>query len=186
VSPGPRTRAHRKGSATTSVESDHANTVPLGAQLASFFERPVAIVCVGNEMRGDDAFGIEVGRALAATDLGGDVAVIEGGSVPENALERAASTSPATVLFVDAADFGGDPGQVRVVPLEELGWRGASTHAASLELCGQYLATRCGARSALLAAQPRDTSLNGGLSPSVREAAAAAAEAIVSALGASG
>ncbi len=124
---------------------------PLEAPLRSFASSAPDIICVGNPMRGDDGFGPAV-----AARLEGD-RVFDGGAVPEDVLPKVEALRPASVIFVDAADFGGTPGELRLVLPEELAAGNLSTHTASLSLSAEYLARSCGARSALLAAQPGTT-----------------------------
>ncbi len=145
---------------------------------------PVAIIAVGSDLRGDDAFGIEVGRGLKAGDLPEDVVVLEGGTAPENLAERVASASPLTVLVLDAAEFGGSPGELRLLDPGELGWGHVGTHAPSLELLSSYLEMRCGARMPLLACQPGRTGFASAMHEEVRAAARYAAELIRRALAA--
>jgi hydrogenase 3 maturation protease len=157
-------------------------------ELTKRIERPVVVIGVGSELRGDDAFGVLAARELSEALAGGvsgfeDVEVLEGGVAPENLAERAARTSPRTVVLVDAADFGGEPGELRVIDPEELGWQlGGATHAPSLELLATYLRERCGARTVILAAQPASTEFGTEISPALKAAASRAAEALRQAL----
>ena len=147
----------------------------LARELASHLERPVVLITVGSDLRGDDAFGLEVARALAS---GGGVPgneVLEGGVAPENVAERAARSLPRTVLLVDAVRFGGAPGELRLLAPEDLAGGQAGTHAPSLELLATYLRQRCGARVLLLGCEPAGTGLGGAVSPEVCEAAERAA-----------
>jgi len=160
----------------------------LTAALASRIQKPVVVIGVGSELRGDDAFGVLAARELASAigDSADGVEVLEGGVAPENLAERAARGSPRTVVLVDAADFDGEPGELRLVDPEELGWSlGGGTHAPSLELLATYLKERCGARTVMLAAQPASTEFGTEISPELEAAASRAAEALRRALAAS-
>ena len=95
---------------------------------------------------------------------------------PENLAERAARNSPRTVVLIDAADFDGEPGELRLVDPEELGWTlGGATHAPSLELLATYLKERCDARTIMLVAQPASTEFGTDISPALKGAASRAA-----------
>jgi hydrogenase 3 maturation protease len=159
----------------------------LSRALAERIEKPVVVIGVGSEMRGDDAFGVLAARELAAV-LGDEtpgVEVLEGGVAPENLAERAARSSPRTVVLIDAADFDGKPGELKLLDPEELGWSlGGGTHAPSLELLATYLKERCGARTIMLAARPASTEFGTGISPALKAAASRAAEALAAALAA--
>jgi len=69
--------------------------------------------------------------------------------------------------MVDATDFGGEPGEVRLLYPENVAYSGVSTHAGSLRMLAEYMHARTHARVALLAVQPADTSDGTGLSPPV-------------------
>ncbi len=157
----------------------------LPCDLAGRIEKPVVVIGVGSEMRGDDAFGVLAARELAGMlgDAAADVEVLEGGVAPENLAERAARNSPRTVVLIDAADFDGQPGELKLLDPEDLGWSlGGGTHAPSLELLASYLKERCGARTIMLAAQPASTEFGTDISPALEAAASRAAEAIATAL----
>ena len=69
--------------------------------------------------------------------------------------------------MVDATDFGGEPGEVRLLYPENVNYSGASTHAGSLRMLAEFLQARTHARIGLLAVQPADVSDGKGLSPPV-------------------
>ncbi len=142
---------------------------PLEAALRSFVGSRPAVICVGNILRGDDGFGPAV-----AARLDGD-RVFDAGAVPENALPKVEALAPEAVIFVDAAEFGGAPGELRFILPEELAAGDFSTHAAPLALSADYLGRACGARSALLAAQPGTTKLGSVMSVPVARAVERAA-----------
>ena len=96
---------------------------------------------LGNRGRGDDAAGPMLCDRLAGR-FGG--AAIDGGVAPENHLERVVAAASGVVLVVDAIDFGGTPGETRVLDSGALIGAGVSTHACSPAMLDAYL----GARSA--------------------------------------
>ena len=146
--------------------------------------RPAVLIAVGNDLRGDDAFGPEVARLVAAGGPLPGVELLDGGVAPENLAERAARTSPRTVLLLDAVRFTGPVGELRLIEPGGLEWGSVGTHAPSLGLLAEYVERRCGARVLLLGCEPGRTDLGEELSPEVRAAAARAADAIRHAAGA--
>ena len=62
--------------------------------------------------------------------------------------------NPDTVLIVDAVDFGGIPGECRVLKPEDIVSGGISTHALSLQMVCDYLKARIPVRIFLLGIQP--------------------------------
>jgi hydrogenase maturation protease len=67
------------------------------------------IACVGNIFLGDDAFGVEVARRLAAAELPEDVRVVDFG-IRGIDLSYALADGYESVILVDAAPRGGAPG----------------------------------------------------------------------------
>lgn len=125
----------------------------------------VCLLGVGNRLRGDDGAGPALVERLAART---GAVCVDGGSAPENHVEKVARLEPEVVLLADAADFGGAPGDARLFTPGELDGGGLSTHGLSLDLCCRYLAARGVARVLLLGIQPGPgRSLGEGLSPPV-------------------
>ena len=132
--------------------------------LASFLQGRVCILGLGNRLWCDDGVGSCIAEALQDCP---NLDSVDGGFVPENHLEVVASKNPDTILMIDAADFGGQPGEVRLLQPGDVALAGISTHAGSPQMLGKYLEARTGARVALLAIQPKDTSEGNELSPEV-------------------
>ena len=93
--------------------------------------RSVAVVGVGNRLRGDDAAGSRVVERLQGAGL---PCLIDAEDTPENDLGRLLEHAPDVVLFVDAAALDEAPGTLRLVDLSELAPRANTTHAPSLAL----------------------------------------------------
>ena len=136
----------------------------LKGQLAHFIEGRVCLLGIGNRYHHDDAIGPYLAEALESRP---DYDVIDAGIIPEDYIETTAQKHPDTILMVDATDFGGEPGEVRLLYPENVAYSGASTHAGSLRMLAEYMHARTHARVALLAVQPADVSDGKGLSPPV-------------------
>lgn len=135
-------------------------------QLSNFVGNHVCIMGIGNRHWHDDGVGSYIAEALEDHH---DLDVVDAGFVPENHLEEVALRHPDSILMVDATDFGGEPGQVRLIYPEKVAYSGVSTHAGSLRMLAEYMHERTHAPVALLAIQPGDTSAGESLSPAVSE-----------------
>jgi hydrogenase maturation protease HycI len=133
-------------------------------QLIHFIEGRVCLLGIGNRYHHDDALGPYLAEALESRP---DYDVIDAGVIPEDYIEMTAHKHPETILMVDATDFGGEPGEVRLLYPENVNYSGASTHAGSLRMLAEFLQARTHARVGLLAVQPADVSDGKGLSPPV-------------------
>lgn len=156
-----------------------ADADELHAALGGCLTGRCALLGVGNRSHGDDGFGPAVIDGLRGHTA---VPLYDGGLAPENYVERIARHRPECVLIVDAADFGAPAATLRVYPPAALQQFSISTHAGSLELLAQYWQAACGARCALLLAQPVRMS-GRGLSPAMRSAVRCASAALLAVLG---
>jgi hydrogenase maturation protease HycI len=133
-------------------------------QLAHFIDGRVCLLGIGNRYHHDDAVGPYLAEAIESRP---DYDVIDAGTIPEDYVETTAHKHPDTILMVDATDFGGEPGEVRLLYPEHVANSGVSTQADSLRVLSEHLQARTHARIALLAVQPADTSDGKGLSQPV-------------------
>lgn len=139
----------------------------------------VCVLGVGNRDRRDDGVGSLIAERLAAQDL---ALTIDAGSVPENYLEKVARFRPETILIIDAVDFGGYPGEFRLLDADAIAPSGLSSHALSLRMTAEYLKARTQACLVFLAIQPADVSSGTVLSDEVSRAVKTAQETLSAAL----
>lgn len=149
------------------------------SRLKRLLEGRVIVLGVGNRCRRDDGAGSLLAEQL---DERTGVQVIDAGAVPENYVEKVARSRPDTILILDAADFGGAPGDLRILEPELVGPSGVSTHVLSLQIIADFLKARTQARLAVLAIQPADIGLGTELSEEVSRAVELLKEALISAL----
>ncbi|MDY6913121.1 MAG: hydrogenase maturation protease [Planctomycetota bacterium] len=147
----------------------------LAEHLGEIVSPSMAVVCVGNELCGDDAAGTIVARKLTAKTVPWDVYDTQ--SVPESFLMKIVARKPASVVLVDALDFNAEPGAVELVAANEIGGQGPSTHGpaplAFLEVLQMMHPCRC----AVLGIQPKQVDFGQAVSKPV----AAAVELVASA-----
>lgn len=140
-------------------------------QLSKFLEplcgSNVLILGVGNGLKGDDAAG-----PLVCERLSGKLSakVIDAGTAPENHIRPILKVAPDTLLIVDAVDFGGQPGQIRLLGPEQIRKSGLSTHALSLHLFIDMLRRDRGIDVHLIGIQAGHTRLGDPVSPAVEQA----------------
>jgi hydrogenase 3 maturation protease len=141
-------------------------------QIVALFDPPATgtllVITVGNPLRADDGAGPFV--AAAAQPRPG-LTVLDAGEHPENIFDRATAVRPARIIFIDAADFGGVPGEVRVLPGETLSDHTLSTHRFPLPAVARILAEDTGAGVAFVGIQPATVAFGEKLSPQVQRAA---------------
>lgn len=126
------------------------------------------ILTVGNPLRTDDGVGPYIASGLRSF---GRLIVIDAQSNPENHLEAIASLAPAKVVFIDAADFKGVPGDVQEVTPDNISSCMQSTHGIPLSLIIQLLKEDVPGPIHMLGIQIKDVSFHEGLSNEVRKTA---------------
>jgi hydrogenase 3 maturation protease len=142
------------------------------------------VVGIGHELRGDDAAGIAVARALRPRVAAHEqVLVIDAGPAPENFTGPLRRFDPDLVLLVDAAQMNETAGTVRWLACRETAGLSASTHTLPPYVLAGYLTAELGCEVALLGIQPGNACLVGApLSTAVRKAVSAVAQALAEAL----
>lgn len=135
-------------------------------KLKNILKGKVTIVGVGNVMKGDDGFG-----PVLSEHLKGKVSadVIDAGLSPENHIKRIRNSKPDAILIIDAADFGGDAGDLKLLRKNDIPLYGISTHNASLALFFDFLKADTNAAVYMLAVQPAGNKMNTSLSDIVEK-----------------
>jgi hydrogenase 3 maturation protease len=126
----------------------------------------VALLGIGNRLRGDDGIG-----SLLAERLRGKVkgCVLDCGEVPENYTGQVKEARPRAIVLVDAVELGQEAGAIAAFRGRELSGPGRmSTHNPYLGVLAHYLEQETGAQVYLLGVQPKGTGFG---EPMSREAA---------------
>jgi len=144
-----------------------ATPAQLADRLESILVAPVAVVCIGNDLCGDDGVGVEIAHRLAGT-VSWRVYNVQ--TAPESFLMKIVMSKPASVVAVDALDFGAEPGAVTVTDAGRLGGQGPSTHGPAPLAFLKSLAMMHSCRRILIGIQPQQTEVGQGLSAPVAEA----------------
>jgi len=143
----------------------------------------VVICGIGNDVRGDDAFGVLVAERLKELLDNPDVLVLNCGEVPENYTGKIANFNPDLVVLVDAVDFGGEVGEYIIAdPGGTLG-EAISTHGLPLKFVTQFMKTMVKAEFVLIGCQPGSTGLFQEPSELIKKRAERLAELLAGILG---
>lgn len=140
-------------------------------------ERLTFVWGMGNELMGDDAAGIRAAEMIKARALPW-IRVFLCGVLPENHIAPLRENPPETLLVIDAADFDGEPGEIRLLGLNDVEGSLLSSHGIPLSVL--LAPFEEGIRISIIAIQPAFTGFWEGLSPAVETAAGRAAEAVCS------
>lgn len=133
-------------------------------------EPRLAVVGVGQELRGDDGAGVTVARQLLEAAPKPGFLVVDAGPAPENCTGLLRRFAPDIVVVVDAAALHLPPGSIQLLTGDDIVGLSASTHSLPLHLLTRYLMAELGCRLILLGIQPEDTTIGAPLSPLVEKA----------------
>ncbi|MDD2680263.1 MAG: hydrogenase maturation protease [Candidatus Omnitrophica bacterium] len=126
----------------------------------------VVIVGIGNTLRSDDGVG-----SILAQRIQDKVPYIvyDASASPENYLGKIIKDKPDTILLIDAVDFAGSSGEIRLLEGEDIQTVNFfSTHDASISLAINYLKNSLKAASIfILAIQPKVLAFGDKLSPEI-------------------
>jgi hydrogenase 3 maturation protease len=128
---------------------------------------PILVLGAGNAMRADDAAGCVVAERLAGRFPSN---VIDGGMVPENFVGPIRRMIPGTVIIVDAADFGAQPGELYVARADDIVGDMFGTHGAPLALFMRAMNDEFGSDVILVAVQVGSMELNAPMTDRVESA----------------
>lgn len=144
-------------------------TADLRALFSSGKDGTTLVITVGNSLRGDDGVGPYIACNIGLPS--GNLSVIDAGERPEGILDRISDIKPKTTVIIDAADFGGSAGEIRLIPEDKVSNATLSTHRFPLAAIGMLIAADTGSEVHYLGIQPAEHGFGQGLSPEVRKAA---------------
>jgi hydrogenase maturation protease len=128
----------------------------------------MAFVGLGNPYRGDDAAGLILFDRLKNSPALMGARFIRAEANPENHLQEILDGGAGLVVFIDAARFGGRPGEIIWVDEDRIDSAGVSTHAFSLRAVTDFLRLHRPFLFKVLAIQSGATGFGAALSPAVR------------------
>jgi len=141
----------------------------------------IAILGIGNPLRGDDAVGMEIIKLLKGK-VPRNVELLECETVPENFTREIKEFNPTHVLMIDAAQFEAEPGEPRLVPPENVLGMTLSTHALPLSLMAEVIKDSINAKVMILGVQPGRIEFGEGLTPELQKSSKRIANILISAL----
>ena len=148
----------------------------LREKLQHCFRGRVCVMGLGNIDYGDDGFGVYLAESIASrlarsgkVFLGRNV--ISAGTMPERYISYVTARSFDNLVFLDAVEFGGEPGSVLLLTAEETTARfpQISTHKMSIGLLAQLINEGDTVKVWLLGVQPGSLKQGQGLSPAVQK-----------------
>ena len=126
------------------------------------------IVGMGNELNGDDGFGVFVTGRLGNFGKATSISVR---TVPENFISKIASMKPSHVIFIDAAMLDAEPGTIQLLKLEDLARIKIMTHHFPLSKLIERLISLHECIVFIIGFEPSSMEVGDGLSEEALQAA---------------
>ena len=128
----------------------------------------VVVIGIGNELNGDDGFGVYVAGQLGTF---GKAISIQAHTVPENFINKIASEKPTHVIFIDAAILDAEPGTLQVILPDDLARMLTMTHRIPLSKLVERLRGLHECEIFIIGLQPESMEVGAELSDAAKLAA---------------
>ena len=127
------------------------------------------VITVGNPYRSDDGVGPFI--AANVTNPRNHILILDAGERPESVVFKAIELKPGRTIIIDAADFGGAPGEVRIIPESAVPDVIHSTHNFPLTVVSRMISDDTGAEVFFVGIQYENMSYGEVLTSEVRASA---------------
>ena len=144
-------------------------TVELKELLTFSRKSPLLVITIGNRYRSDDGVGPYIARQINKYKK--DFTILNAEDQPENIIDEATQLKPGKIVIIDAADFGGMPGEIRLIEKNNIPDTSLSTHSLSPNILAAIIEADTGADVFFLGIQPKSIQLTEGLSEPVKKSA---------------
>lgn len=134
-------------------------------------KKRIMFMGIGSVLRSDDAAGIHFAKRLTRLVIRDDVAVVEGGTAPENFTGVIKAFRPDLLVLVDAAHMGINVGHTAVLDKSNIGGISFSTHMLPVSLTLDYIENELGCDTAVIGIQPQNTEQGIGMCTEVQSSA---------------
>jgi hydrogenase 3 maturation protease len=130
--------------------------------------KKVAILGIGAQFLTDDAIGLAIAEKLQLLyHHKKNVKIYMGYTAPENLTGEIKKFHPDSLIMLDAADLGEEPGAVRIVDLTNTDAMSFTTHKLPIKFTAEYLAMETGCKCIMIGVQPKCVTDGCVLTPSV-------------------
>ncbi|MCX6151281.1 MAG: hydrogenase maturation protease [Ignavibacteriales bacterium] len=115
------------------------NLKELSEILSDFNPQEIVFVGLGNPSRGDDIAGLIFIDKLQLISQFSKAHFIEAGTNPENYLQQILNLNAKVIVFIDAINWGGETGEIILLPADKIDSLSISTHTFSIKMIEEYL-----------------------------------------------
>jgi len=130
---------------------------------------PLLVIVIGNSFRSDDGVGPYIARKIKKCKK--NIIFLNAENKPESVIDKAVQTKPGKVIIIDAANFGGRAGEIRLIEKNDIPDTSLSTHSFPLNIIARIIEEDTGTDISFLGIQPKSVQLAEGLAEPVKRAA---------------
>lgn len=141
----------------------------LTADIKNLLQSSPLIITIGNDLRGDDGVGPYIFNECQIKNV--KCQMINAGERPEKLVGEKMDPRPAKIIIIDAADFGGNPGEIRLIDKDNIPEKTLSTHTFSLKVVSKLLEEDTKAPVYFIGIQPKSIELGKEMSTEVKKSA---------------
>ena len=127
------------------------------------------IITIGNSFRHDDGVGPYI--YLNLNKLPYDYLILNAGNNPENIIDTAISINPDKTIFIDAANFNGAPGEIKLISEDLISAFTLSTHIFPLNIISKMIEKETGSNIFFIGIQCKNLNFGEGLSNEIKKSA---------------
>jgi len=138
--------------------------------------KKIAVMGIGSELRGDDAAGVVVARQLqmySKKKKTRRVKVFLGQTAPENLTGEIKKFKPTHLVMIDAVDFHGRPGAVKLIDSRHETGSSFTTHKMPAGIIEDYLCRSIACQTIIVGIQPKSLEFSLNLSCPIKKTVAA-------------
>ena len=141
-------------------------------------DQSLVFIGVGHPLRGDDYIGSHVVKEVMKRAEGRrNVHLFDAEGSVETIIAKVVELKPSHVIFIDACEMSGQPGETRLISMDQTDYPFFTTHGIPLKLLAQKILSE--SETWVLAIQPKQVEFSDRLSPEVQEAGKAISEYIL-------
>lgn len=120
-----------------------------------------AIIGIGNPLKKDDNIGNIIVEELEQRIKDQDLMFVRAETNPENYIGKIRDFKPKTIYFIDAAEFDGKVGEVRIFLIDDVLNESLSTHGISVKIFRNFFPE---SEIRIIGIKPENTNYGEGLS----------------------
>jgi len=127
------------------------------------------IITLGNDFRSDDGVGCYIYNSIINEKL--NFHLLNGGDRPENIIDDVINLKPSRVIIIDAANFSGKFGEIRIFSDDQINQVTYSTHSISPVIISKIIQTELNCPVFFLGIQAKNFSYGETLSKQIKKTA---------------